>query len=70
MIELTTLSGRWLILFEGNAMGANKIKYEKLLRRKHTLERHLEVVKEKAEKIKREIKKIRECNGSKKKSRA
>ena len=45
-------------------MGVNKIKYEKLLRRKHALERQLEVVKEKADKIKREIKKIRECNGS------
>lgn len=35
-----------------------KAKYEKLLRRKHVLERQLEATKEKEERIRNEIKKI------------
>jgi len=36
-----------------------KVKYERLLRRKHALERQLEATKEKAERIRIEIKKIK-----------
>ncbi len=35
-----------------------KVKYEKLLRRKHALERQLEAAKEKVDIIRRKIKKI------------
>jgi len=45
----------WVYFMSNNI----KVKYERLLRRKHALERQLEATKEKAERIRIEIKKIK-----------